>query len=465
MIVSETKVNVTEASAVAEEKSTAPAAPVVDYNSKDHKRSRNSYLIECAFEYFVSLLVTDVFLVKLLKDIGMDDATVGIMASLISLAFVFQLFSIFVVQRITNVKVFAIVFHFASQMFFMALYFVPFLPAVEGSNYRHILAVACIMIAYFGNYLVTSIIYKWGNSFVDPHRRGRYCATKEMISLISGMVVTLIVGYAMDGFELADNLHGGFIFAACGIAIFSICDLVCLLMIKNEKRTKAQVKAEIVPLSEVFRNTLGNKKFLSVLLLAVLMEVGKGVSIGFLGTYRTNEHELALMVGEVMVINMIGNLVRFAVSRPFGKFSDKYSYAKGIELALAIVVCSFVVYACTVPSENRVLVWTMSILYSVLYHGAQAGLGQNMHSILYNYVDSKYFVQASAIKSSVGGLCYFGTALLAGRLLQYIQDSGNALFGISLYGQQVLAGISVLFMLGAMALTHFVVSKQKRMVQ
>ena len=434
------------------------------YDTPEYKRSRRAYLIECAFEYFVALLVSDAFLVKLLQNIGMDDATVGIMASLISLAFVFQLFSIFVVQHISNTKAVAITFHFASQIFFMALYFVPFLPAVEGSNYRHVLAVACIMIAYFGNYLVTSIIYKWGNSFVEPHHRGRYCATKEMVSLLSGMVVTLIIGYAMDYFESAGNLHGGFIFAACGIFVFSICDFVCLMLIKNDKKPKEEVKRDIVPLREVVRNTLGNKNFLSVLLLAILWEVAKGVSIGFLGTYRLNAHELALTVGAVQVINMVGNLVRFGLSRPFGKFSDKYSYSKGIELALVMAAVSFVVCAFTTPG-NRVFVWTMVILFSVLYHGCQAGVGQNMHSIIYNFVDSRYFVQASAIKSSVGGLCHFGSALLAGQLLQHIQGNRNTFLGMHVYGQQVLAVFSVLLTLLALAVAHFVVSKQKRMVQ
>lgn len=434
------------------------------YDSPDHKRSRMAYLIECAFEYFVALLVSDAFLVKLLQDIGMDDATVGIMASLISLAFVFQLFSIFVVQRVGNVKVFAIIFHFASQFFFMGLYFIPFLPSVADSNYKHVLAVACIMIAYFGNYLVTSMIYKWGNSFVDPHHRARYCATKEMVSLISGMVVTLIIGYVMDYFEAANNLHGGFLFAACGILIFSICDFTCLMLIKNDKKPKEEIKREIVPLSEVMRNTLGNKNFLSVLLLAVLWEVAKGVSIGFLGTYRLNPHELALTVGAVQIINMAGNLVRFGLSRPFGKFSDKYSYAKGIELALVMAAVSFVVYAFTSPG-NRVFVWVMVILFSVLYHGCQAGIGQNMHSILYSYVDSKYFVQASAIKSSIGGLCHFGSALLASKFLQYVQGNGNTLFGIHIYGQQALATCSIVLTLSALAVAHFVVSKQKRMLQ
>ena len=440
------------------------AASTSIYDTPEHKRSRKAYLIECAFEYFVALLVSDAFLVKLLQDIGMSDATIGIMASLISLAFVFQLFSIFVVQRISNTKAFAITFHFASQVFFMALYFVPFLPVVEGSQYKNVLAVICIMVAYFGNYLVTSIIYKWGNSFVEPHHRARYCATKEMVSLISGMVVTLIIGYVMDYFEASDNLHGGFIFAACGIFVFSICDLVCLLLIKNDKKPKEEVKKNIVPFGEVMRNTLGNKKFLFVLLLAVDWEIAKGISIGFLGTYRLNAHELALTVGAVQVINMVGNLTRFGLSRPFGKFSDKYSYAKGIELALVMATVSFAIYAFTAPG-NRLYVWTMVILFSVLYHGCQAGVGQNMHSILYSYVDSRYFVQASAIKSSVGGLCHFGAALLASRVLQDIQSNGNMLFGIHIYGQQVLAIFSIVLTVCALAMTHFVVSKQKAMVQ
>ena len=34
------------------------------FNSSEYKRSRNSYIVQCTVEYFVSLLVTDVFLAK-----------------------------------------------------------------------------------------------------------------------------------------------------------------------------------------------------------------------------------------------------------------------------------------------------------------------------------------------------------------------------------------------------------------
>ena len=431
----------------------AAVQPKVDYDSPEYKRSRKAYLIECAFEYFVSLLVTDAFLAKLLKDIGMSDATIGIVSSLISLAFLFQFFAVFVVQRISNTKRFSIIFHCASQLFFMSLYFIPFLPVVEGSNYKHVLVIAGLLIAYFGNYLVTSVIYKWGNSYVEPHHRGRYSAGKEMVSLVSGMVVTLLVGFVMDSFEAADNLHGGFIFAAIGILVFSICDFTCLMLIKNDKKPKIE-KKDIVPMREVLRNTFGNKNFRHVLYLAILWDVGRYATVGFLGTYRLSE--LALTVGVVQVINMIANVGRFCVSRPLGMFSDRFSYARGIELGMLIATLGFLAGVFTRPET-----WVLIVVHTLLYQSSHAGIVQNMNNVLFNYVDNRYFVQASAIKNSIAGLCGFCTSLLASRLLQRIQDNGNTFLGMRVYGQQVLSFISFAVLAAAVLYTHFVIAKQK----
>ena len=45
------------------------------FSSSAYKRSRIAYLIECAFEYFVSLLLADAFLTKLLHSLGFADAS------------------------------------------------------------------------------------------------------------------------------------------------------------------------------------------------------------------------------------------------------------------------------------------------------------------------------------------------------------------------------------------------------
>ena len=432
-----------------------PTTPPSLFDTPDYKRSRRAYMIQCSFEYFVSLLVADAFLAKLLTSIGMSDAMIGIISSFVTLAFVIQFFSVFVAQKIANTKRFVMVFYIASRLLFMALYLVPFLPFAAA--YKRTLTVICILLAYFGFYFVNTVFYKWGNSFVDPHHRARYSATKEKISLVAGMVVTLIIGYAMDAFEAADNLHGGFLFAAIGILVFCICDFICIMLIKNDIKRPEEMK-DAPTVREVFRNTLCSRGFLNVILLTVLWDVARYTTIGFLGTYRIGE--LAYTVAQVQLINMLGCFGRFCVSGAFGKYSDKRSFAKGVELALIICTVAFVGVVFTTP-ETKLLM----IAYSLLYNICLAGLNQNMMNITYSYIDSRYFVQASAIKNSIGGLCGFGASLLASKLLAGVQANGNMLFGIQIYGQQVLAAISTVLLITAILFTRFVIGKQRVMKQ
>ena len=185
------------------------------FNSPTCTRSRWAYTLECAFEYFVALMVTDAFLANLLSHMGIEDAVVGIISSLISIAFLFQLVAILVVQRIRNVKRVAVTVHCVGQLFFMLLYLLPFIniPA----PLRTAAVIGCVMIGYFGNYLVTSVIFKWGNTFVEPATRANFAGTKEMISLIFGMVVSLSVGRAVDRFAAAGDDRGGFLFISADI--------------------------------------------------------------------------------------------------------------------------------------------------------------------------------------------------------------------------------------------------------
>jgi Na+/melibiose symporter-like transporter len=216
-----------------------------------------------------------------MANIGLDDGLIGIVSSLVSLAFLFQLVTIFVVQRIANVKRFVIIFHALSHFLLMFLYFIPFLP--WSLPYKEALVVVCILAANCGKFLINSMLYKWANSYVDPNKRASFSAGKEMISLATGIVMTLVLGYIMDAYEAANNLEGGFIFAAIAILIFNICDIVSLLLIKKDANGAAMQKQKMAPLGEVMKNTLGNRCFRNVIILTILWDVARYTTIGFLG--------------------------------------------------------------------------------------------------------------------------------------------------------------------------------------
>ena len=418
------------------------------YDSSAYKRSRMAYRFECTFEYFVAILVGDAFLAKLLTDMGFSDAETGIISSLITLAFLFQLVSIFVVRKITNTRLFAIIFHTASQVLFMSLYLLPFAPFA--AEFKKPLVVICIIAAYFGNYMVSTLIFRWGNSFVNPKKRAGFTAGKEVVSFGAG--------YVMQVFEENGNLKGGFIFAAVAILIFCISDLVMLLLIKNDIKPKA-VKGEGSSMKDIIANTLFNKNFLSVVVLMVLWDSSRYIVIGFLGTYRN----ALFTLGVVQIISVAGQLARAIFSKPLGKYTEKRTFAKGIELGLIIAAAAMFINIFTTPQTAFCI-----IIYTVLYNVCLAGVSGNITNITYSYVDSRYFAEASAIKNSIAGVCGFGASLLGGVILDLVQsnqDKITELIGFPIYGQQVLSAISFLMLIVTVLFAHFVVSKQRVMIQ
>ncbi len=424
------------------------------YNSKEYKISQRAYTLECMFEYFISLLVADAFIAKLLKYFGASDALCGVISSFISLSFLFQIFSVLVMGRIRSTKKTAIIFHTAAQFLFSCLYLIPFLPVDNGA--RRIIFIICILAAYFGNYFVTNLIYKWGNSFVDPHKRASFSSTKEMVSLFSGMIVSLALGYAIDKLDESGDLTHGFLLSSVCMFVFCAADFICLMCIKSDNREE---KPEKPPkLSEIMKNTLGNRDYVNTVILKCLWWGATYVTIGFLGTYK--QEELYYTLAQIQIINIAGCAGRFVLTRLFGKFSDRHGFVKGIQLALIVAAAGFAVNIFTAPGTR----WLI-IVFVLLYNISQAGTFQNMINISYAFVDVKYFVQAAALKDCIAGLFGFICALLSGRLLAAIQENGNTLFGIPVYAQQVQSAISLIFVLAALIFAQVTLSHKKTMIQ
>ena len=429
---------------------------MIDYNSKEYKNSRLAYIGHCTFEYFVSILVTDAYLANLLSNMGISDGVIGIISSLITFAFLLKLGSIFVMQKISNIKKTSIIFHITHQFIFMLLYLIPFLNISK--EIKTILVVLAIITAYCCNYIVMSVIFKWGNSYVDPKHRAEFSATKEMVSLLTGMIFTFIIGWIIDKYASVGNVKGGFLFISSAIFILGLCNLISLLKIKSGMGDGEIIKPDDTPIKDVLKVLFKNKSYRSICYFTIMWDIARYMLIGYVGIYKTKN--LLLTVGTVQIINIFANLCRFLLSKPIGKFSDKYSYVKGIELGACLMGASFMsLIFCT--SET----WWIIIIYTVLYNVSIAGTNQNLSNITYDYVENKYFVQASAIKSAIGGIFGFITSIVASKILGYVQSNGNTFLGINMYGQQLLAAIATILAILTILYLHFNLAKQKKLAE
>ncbi|MCQ2385819.1 MAG: MFS transporter, partial [Clostridia bacterium] len=431
------------------------------FDSFTYKQSRCAYTVQCAFEYLVSLLLTDAYLAKLLRNLDFSAPLTGLVTSFINLAFVFQLFSLFVAKRKTNPKRLILTVDTISQLFFCFIYFVPFLPMSSGV--RRFAVVGSILVAYFLKYLVSSLLFHWSNTFVNPDKRASFGAVKEIISLASGILFQFLVSAVVDKYEGLGNVRGAFLFIGISMLALNAGNFISILLIgrksgpadgndmpKKEKQPEKTWK-------EIFRYTFGNADFRRVLLVLVLMS-GRFFVAGFMGTFKTED--LGFSMVTITVISMVGNLSRIAVSVPFGKYSDKKGYCNGFSLGLILLAVGCFANAFTAPS-TRLLV----IVYVLMENIALAGINQNTFNMVYSYVPSAYIAEAMAISSCVRGVMGFLFAALGSGLLSAIQGAENTFFGIPVYGQQVLSLIAGLCVLIGSIYIQTVLSKRHAMKQ
>lgn len=409
-----------------------------------------AYAIQQTIEYLVLLMVTDAFLAKILTHLGISDSMIGIIATFVSMAMFIQIGSIVISgSRISSKNISAICLTF-SQVLFALVYIVPFIPISAGI--KKVVAIVFVFFGYALMNIVWPITYKWGYKFVSPDGRARYSATKEIISLATGIGFTLVSGYVFDKLENAGNITGAFCCIAVSMTVLSICNIVCILSMNKEPVSESAPQKK--NFSDILSNTFGNPGFNKCVFAISMWEVAKYFLVGFMGTFKTND--LLISVAFVQVMNMFGAGFRIAFSKPIAKFSDKHGYAAGFQLGLAIAASAFLINIFTAKST-----WFLVVIHTILYNTSFAGINANSFNILYSYVDNDYISEALAVKNCVAGVSGFVAALVAGKLLSFIQESGNTFMGISVLGQQLLSAVSFVITVFVILYIKFVLSKQK----
>ena len=175
-----------------------------------------------------------------------------------------------------------------------------------------------------------------------------------------------------------------------------------------------------------------------------------------MGTYQNNE--LGFTLKFASIVTMAGSFFRVLCSKPLGRFADKHSFTKMLTICYIIEACAFGVNIFTTPSNGKILY----TIYYLLYVAGMAGINSAVINLIYDYVEEERRTGALAMKQTFAGISGFLTTLAISPLVTYIQDSGNMLFGIPVYAQQVLSLLSCLGTIGLLVYMMTVIRKIKR---
>jgi len=394
-----------------------------------YKNSRFFYVLEAAFEYFISILVTGAYLAKVTAYIGLPDSLTGVLTAFVSLGCGFQMIAIFLANR-QPVKKWVSVLHIINQLFFALIYLIPFF----GLPRNLTLVLFCFFL--LAGHIISNIVYSpktnWLMSLVDDNKRGDFTATKEIVSLIGGIVFTFIIGQVIDRFEAAGSIETSLVFCGVGIFVLMLLHTVSLLLSLEKPAVKKNTQV---------RDLLRDKGLFKVILITVLWNVANYATTPFYGTYQTKE--LGFSMTFISVLSALYAVFRSLVSKPMGRYADRTSFSQMLSICFTIQVFSFLVNVFTVPANGKIFYTVYYILHAV----AMAGINSGAINLIYDYVEHERRVGALALQSTLAGFTGFFTTLIVSGLVDRIQANGNTFFGIAVYAQQVVSVIGVIVVL------------------
>lgn len=416
-------------------------------SSLQTKRGRTLYILQAAFEYLTSIVVTGSFLAVLTRELGFSDSLTGILTSMICLGCLFQLLSI--TCRIPRVKKTVIVCTVANQLLFITLYLLPLLRLPPQA--KPAIFVALILTAYILYYFVFPKKITWLMSQVEDGQRGVFTANKEIFSLLTGMTFSYLMGAVSDHFFAVGQGQTAFGIFAAVMFLLMLLNVSCMVFtVEEELPQKPRVS-----LRQILKDVAADRSVLRLAVMLSLYYIAYYTAIPFYGIYKINE--LGFSLKFVSLLTIVYSTVRITVSKAWGRYADRHSFAIMLEKCLWILAAALLCVVVTVPSNGKV----MFLLHYVLFGIAQGGLNSAQINMVFDYAPPEKRSDALAVCQAVSGVAGFLATLLVSPLVDHIQNSGNVLFGLPVYAQQAVSFLGVLFTVVAIVYLRLMLMKSK----
>lgn len=405
----------------------------------EYKFSRTLYIMECMFEYFISILTSGAYLAKLTTTIGISDGMTAILASVASLAGMFQIVSIFLAHK-TPVKRWVLPITFVTQSLVSTLYIIPFLNI--GTAAPLIFFIIILMSKAAVN-IVSPAKSNWFLSLVDDRSRGNFQAKINIVSLAGGTVFTFLASYAIDSFEAKGNLTGAFTIITVVICVLAILQISCLIFAKEKPIEVAKKESPIKSIKALCKN----KIYVRILIFNAIWALATNITTPFLSTYQIKE--LGFSMTFISSVGIVVSFLQIFVVYFFGRYSMRHSYASILRIAYVFALVSFGFVILSTTSNGHVMFTIYRIVN--LFFGAASAVSST--SLLFTIVPPNERTSALAFNTIVVGLIGFSVTLIVSPILSLLQNTEIFLFGIRIFAQQILATVS--FILTALLLLYY----------
>ena len=320
----------------------------------------------------MSTFTSGAFLVALALHLGATNFQIGLLAALPTFTHIFQLLSIWLVQRYRNRRVISVICTIAARIPLLVIGFLPFVFSAGTSLYTLLFL---LFFQYFFGSVSGASWHSWIKDLVPQNIFGTYFSNRTRLIQIVNVTLSLAIAISLDyvkrHFPQYEILAYAVMFVTGGaIGMLGVYFL-------SRAPEPATTLSHDVPVYKLIAKPLRDKNFRKLLTFHAAWVFALNLAMPFYAVYLMKT--LALPMYYVIGFGMIAQLSSICSIKMWGRFTDRYSNKT------IIAVCAPAFVACTLAwsftNGTHPLYMLLLVTIHLVSGAAAAGINLAIHNI------------------------------------------------------------------------------------
>jgi len=389
------------------------------------------------------------FITAMAIHLGASNFQIGLLASLPILTNIFQLISIWLVQRYANRRGVAVVSSFLGRF---PMLFAGFLPFMFSTAVGLKLLLAILFLHYFFGSIAGASWNAWVKDLIPENNLGSFFSQRTKLVTILSAVLSLGVSFIIDFVKANHNNH----LTLTYYTIFVIGGIVGLIGVywlsRAPEPTPLTVNENVF---KQFKKPLKDKNFRNLLKFNAAWSFALNLAAPFFTVFlmKTIGFPLSYVIG-FTILAQISNILTI---KKLGKYTDRYSNKTIINICAPVYVACILAWTYAAMPDNRFYSLLILIVISIFSGVATGGVNLALNNIgmklaprreAMAYMSSLNMVVAffSALSPMLGGL--FADFFATHQFVSNFQWKGSE--GVHTLEMIDLQGWSFLFIIGGL---------------
>lgn len=411
-------------------------------NRLENLRSLRYANIDVAFFTAFSTLITGIFLVGFIQDLGGSDIWIGLLSSIPSLVGLLQIPGAIWGRSFPSFKRFVFPGGLLNRFFYIPFVALPLAPIPDALKLT--LLTTCVLLASVAGTVIGPIYNDWIAELVPANSRGTFFARRNAIATAVGAVIGIVGAYVLDALRSSNQERLGFT-AVFGLAI--VCAWISFAFfgrmqdIPRANPVRSNLKTGLKAIGRPF----GDREFRRVLLFLAVLILGQTFAGNLFGAYARESLQLDFKLIQLTAVAMaVGNVL---TARFWGFFSDRYGNKPCLMMLALLVGTNPWFWIATHPGSpyNAAILIVGHVWMGILW----AGVALCQFNILLATADrddrANYLAAGMALMAIVGGVApLVGAMMMSG--LRHVFEPAVA-YKVVFATTSFLRVIAVLFLL------------------